>query len=158
MPAPDPRQLDFDAAVREVVARADRPSDVNRLVAAAVRLRGASLALHDANPAPEQPCDFAAWCDSTCPDDFEPDVRGTRRDILHIRRWPLSGGPLERVTLGQLEIPQEAPRRPGDDDLVVWLDHEDARMHDAVELSVDQADQLAGALAAAVRAARGADQ
>lgn len=128
MPTPDPRQLDFDAAVREVVARAD------------------------------QPCDFAVWCDGACPDDFEPDVRGTRRDILHTRRWPLSGGPLDRVTLGQLEIPQEAPRRPGDEDVVVWLDHHDAQQFDALELTVDEAADLADALAAAVRAARGADQ
>lgn len=47
MPTPDPiRQLEFDAAVREVVARADRPADINRLVAAAVRLRDAFTALH----------------------------------------------------------------------------------------------------------------
>ncbi len=41
----DPRQVDRDAAPAElVVARAAQPADVNRLVAAAVRLRSAVLA------------------------------------------------------------------------------------------------------------------
>ena len=52
----DPRQLDLDAAVREVVTRAAQPTDINRLVAAAVRLRSAHLALR-ADPSPADPID-----------------------------------------------------------------------------------------------------
>ncbi|WP_395727127.1 hypothetical protein [Nakamurella sp.] len=173
MPTNPIRQLDFDAAVREVVARADRPSDVNRLVAAAVRLRGSSLALHDANPTPAA---------------SEPGVRTTELGVLAAaselaggrasqnrvieahealvaarscspgprpdadqtgRRWTLDDGPIEGVSL---TLPDSA----GDESATVWLDlpADSAMFPDQAGLGVDQAAQLADRLHDAVAAAR----
>lgn len=169
MPVSDARYLDADVAFAEVVERAARPADVNRLVAAAVRLRAATLALRgeDAamNPQPAT-CETVAWCDATC-GNFTPDVRGTRTARWHTRSFDevatqggahaAAGLTTLRVSLGQSELPPEETPEAGDHDTTVWVDLSRPGLEPielSLELTVDQAAALAGSLAAAVSAAR----
>ena len=124
---------------------------------AAFRLRDARRALDtatvgdDAVAAPSKPCDFAPWCDGTGPHDYEPDVvPGARQGIYHARRWALDDGPIGRVSIAQLQIPPESPRRRGDDVPMVVLDHVDGLRCEPIELTVGQADRLAAAVYKAV--------
>lgn len=171
----DPRQLEFDAALAEVVARADRPTDVNRLVAAAVRLRDAFTAL-GVNAEPAEPVEpvsldvrtaelgiLAAAAELAGGRASQNRVIEAHEALMAARtgattadpaghRWTLSDGPIGGVSL-------TLPLDEDDEPATVWLDPrgDGPLFPDQAGLTADQAARLASALAVAARAARGVE-
>ena len=140
-----------------MVARAARPADVIRLVDAAGRLRGAFAALlgqDDAMTNPEPACNTVAWCEGRC--DPTLDEHGTVlvRVHSHSRKFD---GPAE---LAQLTAEPDEALAVAEAARILWVDHDGQgrRLLMPLELSIDQAEQLAAALAAAMSVARRAEQ